>query len=110
MKPLLVFVVMAVLIGTGTGWSQTKASEKEWAAVIEAAKKEAKVVVFGSPDPVMRNEVIPKFTARYGIAIEFIAGRASQFVSRIETERALQKQDDRSIEAAPRYARGGRRL
>ena len=36
----------------------------------------------------MRNEVIPKFTARFGIAVEFIAGRSSQIVSRVETERA----------------------
>jgi ABC-type Fe3+ transport system substrate-binding protein len=36
----------------------------------------------------MRNEVIPKFTARFGIPIEFIAGRSSQIVSRVQTERA----------------------
>jgi len=68
--------------------AQTKASDKEWSAVVEAAKKEGKVVVAGSPDPVMRNEIIPKFTARFGVAIEFIAGRSSQIVSRVETERA----------------------
>jgi iron(III) transport system substrate-binding protein len=88
MKPVLVFFIVGLLVGCGTAWSQSKATDKEWAAVIDAAKKEGKVVVFGSPDPVMRNEVIPKFTARYGIPIEFIAGRASQFVSRVETERA----------------------
>ena len=36
----------------------------------------------------MRNDIIPKFTARFGIPIEFIAGRSSQIVSRVETERA----------------------
>jgi iron(III) transport system substrate-binding protein len=88
MKPLVVFLVISLLTGFGTGWSQTKGGEKDWAAAVEAGKKEGKVVVFGSPDPVMRNEIIPKFTSRYGIAIEFIAGRASQFVSRVATERA----------------------
>lgn len=77
-----------VLAGCIPAWAQTKAGDKEWAAVIEAAKKEGKVVVAGSPDPVMRNEVIPKFTARFGVAVEFIAGRSSQIVSRVETERA----------------------
>lgn len=77
-----------VLVGCIPAWAQTKAGDKEWAAVIEAAKKEGKVVVAGSPDPVMRNEVIPKFTARFGVAVEFIAGRSSQIVSRVETERA----------------------
>ena len=56
--------------------------------VVEAAKKEGKVVVAGSPDPVMRNDIIPKFTARFGIPIEFIAGRSSQIAARVETERA----------------------
>jgi hypothetical protein len=40
------------------------------------------------PRPVMRNAVIPKFTARFGIPVEFIAGRSSQIVSRLQTERA----------------------
>ena len=83
-----VIMLMSVLVGFSTGWAQTKASDKEWAAVMDAAKKEGKVVVAGSPDPVMRNDVIPKFTARFGIPVEFIAGRSSQIVSRVETERA----------------------
>jgi iron(III) transport system substrate-binding protein len=83
-----VIMLMSVLVGFSTAWAQTKASDKEWAAVMDAAKKEGKVVVAGSPDPVMRNDVIPKFTARFGIPVEFIAGRSSQIVSRVETERA----------------------
>ncbi len=85
MKPVLMLAF--VLVGSTTAWAQTKASEKEWAAVIEAAKKEGKIVVAGSPDPVMRNDVIPKFTARFGIPVEFVAGRSSQIVSRVQTER-----------------------
>ena len=88
MNRILVAVLVLVLGGYGAARAQTKASDKEWAAIVEAAKKEGKVVVAGSPDPVMRNDVIPKFTARFGIPIEFIAGRSSQIVSRVETERA----------------------
>jgi ABC-type Fe3+ transport system substrate-binding protein len=74
------------------GWlapaaAQPKA-EQEWKGILEAAKKEGKVVVMGSPDPVMRNEVVPKFTARYGIPVEFVAGRSSQIVARVRNERA----------------------
>jgi len=68
--------------------AQTKASDKEWAAIVDGAKKEGKVVVAGSPDPVMRNDVIPKFTARYGIPVEFMAGRSSEITGRVKTERA----------------------
>ncbi|MGH7817379.1 MAG: ABC transporter substrate-binding protein [Candidatus Binatia bacterium] len=81
-------VIVFVFGGFHIASAQTKGGDKEWAAIVEAAKKEGKLVVAGSPDPVMRNEVIPKFTARYGVAIEFIAGRSSQIVSRVETERA----------------------
>lgn len=69
-------------------FGQTKASEKEWNAIVEAARKEGKVVVAGSPDPVMRNEIIPKFKERYGIPVEFIAGRSSEITARVKTERA----------------------
>ena len=68
--------------------AQTKGSDKEWQEILNAAKQEGKVVVAGSPDPVMRNEIIPKFTARTGVAVEFIAGRSSQIVARVETERS----------------------
>ena len=84
----LIYFLSLFLFGvSASAWGQGKTSEQEWATVVEAAKKEGKVVVAGSPDPVMRNEVIPKFTARFGIPIEFIAGRSSQIVSRVETER-----------------------
>jgi len=83
------FGALALLfIGTSELRAQAKASDQEWAAVVEAAKKEGKVVVAGSPDPVMRKDVIPKFTARYGISVEFIAGRSSQITGRVKTERA----------------------
>ena len=69
-------------------FAQSKASDKEWSALVDAAKKEGKVVVAGSPDPVMRNEIIPKFKERYGIAVELLAGRSSEITARVKTERA----------------------
>src|ERR1051325_10317658 len=81
-------LIIAIFSWSAPGWAQTKASDKEWAAIVEAAKKEGKVVVAGSPDPVMRNDVIPKFTARYGIPVEFMAGRSSEITGRVKTERA----------------------
>lgn len=83
-----VVLCLFVVIWTAPLLAQTKGGEKEWQDIVAAAKKEGKVVVAGSPDPVMRNEVIPKFTARFGIPVEFVAGRSSQIVSRVETERA----------------------
>jgi iron(III) transport system substrate-binding protein len=88
MKRVLVLASVLLLAAAAASSAQTKISEKDWAAIVEAAKKEGKVVVVGSPDPVMRNEVIPKFTARFGIPVEFVTGRASQIAARVQTERA----------------------
>src|SRR5512147_1201998 len=83
-----VFVLAFEFVAATELRAQPKAAEKEWAGVVAVAKKEGKVVVAGSPDPVMRNDIIPKFTARFGIPVELVAGRSSQIVSRVETERA----------------------
>lgn len=77
-----------ILLWAAPSAAQGVASEKEWNAVVDAAKKEGKVVVAGSPDPVMRNEIIPKFKERYGVAVEFLAGRSSEISARVKTERA----------------------
>jgi iron(III) transport system substrate-binding protein len=63
------------------------AAESSWEQTLAAAKKEGSVIVVGSPDPVMRSDIIPKFTARYGIPVEFLAGRSSEIALRLRTER-----------------------
>ncbi len=68
--------------------SVAAAQDKGWEQTLTAAKKEGSVVVVGSPDPVMRSDIIPKFTARYGIPVEFLAGRSSETAERLRTERA----------------------
>jgi iron(III) transport system substrate-binding protein len=85
MRPFV--ILLMALLWSAPVLAQSRASEKEWNTIIEGAKKEGKVVVAGSPDPVMRNEIIPKFRERYGIPIEFIAGRSSEISARIKTER-----------------------
>jgi iron(III) transport system substrate-binding protein len=67
--------------------AQTGDWKKQWDETLAAAKKEGRVVVVGSPDPVMRNELIPRFTNRFGIQVEYIAGSSSQIISRMKTER-----------------------
>lgn len=79
---------LMLVFGAVPAWGQGKDWEKEWNETLAGAKREGKVVVVGSPDPVMRNEIIPKFTSRFGIPVEFIAGRSSQIVARIATERS----------------------
>src|SRR5258705_12567167 len=79
-------VVVALLILPPSVYAQPKGWEKEWTDALEGAKKEGKLVVATSPDPVMR-EIAAKFKARYGITVEHLAGSSSKLADRLGTER-----------------------
>ncbi|MGH7773169.1 MAG: ABC transporter substrate-binding protein [Candidatus Binatia bacterium] len=84
----MILIALWLVLLIAPSWAQERTWDKEWNQLLTAAKKEGKVVVVGSPDPVMRNEVVPKFSARFGIPVEFLAGRSSEMVVRIRTERS----------------------
>ncbi len=69
-------------------WAEPDDWQKTWDRTLAAARKEGKVVIVGSPDPVMRHEVIPAFQKRYGIKVAYIAGGSGELVSRIRVERS----------------------
>jgi len=52
MRPFV--ILLMALLWSAPILAQSRTSEKEWNTIIEGAKKEGKVVVAGSPDPVMR--------------------------------------------------------
>jgi iron(III) transport system substrate-binding protein len=80
--------LLIALLLAPAAWAQTGDWQKTWDETLAAARKEGKVVILGSPDPVMRNEVIPTFQKRYGITVEYIAvGSSGQASARIRTER-----------------------
>jgi iron(III) transport system substrate-binding protein len=79
---LLLFASTCFAQGQTANWQQ------DWEATIAAAKREGSVVVLGQPSPAMRNEILPKFTERYGIKVELIAGQSSTLVGKVRTERA----------------------
>ena len=66
--------------------------DAEWKKVIEAAKKEGKVVVYNGA---VGTPALPKagaaFEARYGIRFELLEARASELRERIRTEQAAGK-------------------
>ena len=45
MRRLFVFASAFVFAGATAAWGQAKSGDKEWAAIVEATKKEGKVVV-----------------------------------------------------------------
>jgi iron(III) transport system substrate-binding protein len=86
MKSSVALMLLLMLAPAARG--QSVDWQKTWDETLAAAKKEGKVVVVGSPHPEMRNEIIPKFTARYGIPVDFIAGKSGENVERVRIERS----------------------
>jgi iron(III) transport system substrate-binding protein len=64
-------------------------AEESWDAVVEAAKKEGKIVVYdmalGAPYFLA---VLKSFEAKYGIPVESLDLRASELAERIRTEQS----------------------
>jgi iron(III) transport system substrate-binding protein len=85
LRTILALVLSAAF--THAAWAQPADWQKQWNDTLAAAKKEGKVVVVGSPDPVMRNDLIPKFTKQFGIQVEYLTGSSSALAGRIQTER-----------------------
>ena len=61
--------------------------EKEWNRILAAAKKEGKLTIAANPDPDVRRMIPEKFTARYGIPVEYIGGSSGQIRTRLQAER-----------------------
>ncbi len=59
-----------------------------WAKVVEAAKKEGKVVVYTSAIDGAHKEVVKSFTTKYGVQVEVLEARASEVRERIRAEQA----------------------
>jgi iron(III) transport system substrate-binding protein len=69
-----------------------QAPDPEWRKVIDAAKKEGKVVVYnGAVGTPALPKALAAFEARYGIRTELLEARASELRERIRTEQAAGK-------------------
>jgi iron(III) transport system substrate-binding protein len=66
-------------------------SPAETARVLDAAKKEGKVVLYTSAIDGAHNEVVKGFTAKYGIEVEVLEARASEVRERIRAEQAANR-------------------
>jgi iron(III) transport system substrate-binding protein len=67
-------------------------ADAEWKKVVDAAKKEGKVVVYsGAVGQPTTPKILAAFEARYGIRAELLEARASELRERIRTEQAAGK-------------------
>lgn len=79
--------LLPLLIPIPPGLGQDKAWEQKWDQWVSAAKKEGKVVFAAAPDPLMRKHIPEKFTAKFGIKVEYLAGRSNEVAARLRLER-----------------------
>jgi len=80
-------VIFIVLFLAAPGWAQERSWEKRWQETLAAARKEGKVVIEGPADPQVRQELPEKFSARFGVSVDYIGGRGSETVARVQVER-----------------------
>jgi iron(III) transport system substrate-binding protein len=84
---LLVLIVASFFVLHASAAAQTRGWEKEWNQTLAAVKREGKVVLAAAPDPLLRQALPAGFTARFGIPVEYLAGRSSEMSARLRAER-----------------------
>jgi iron(III) transport system substrate-binding protein len=68
-------------------FAQEKGWEAQWNKIVAEARKEGKVVVMGSADPVVRKELPALFKSKFGVTLEYIGGRGGDNLARLRMER-----------------------
>ncbi|MGE5216545.1 MAG: extracellular solute-binding protein [Chloroflexota bacterium] len=81
--PMLALAISAALI---PHTAQAGEAASEWDKIIEAAKKEGKVVVGGPPTSVLRQKFKETFEQRFGIELELVSAPGPQNASRAMSE------------------------
>jgi iron(III) transport system substrate-binding protein len=88
MKKTILFIFLAALhLGGNLVIAQTgQPRTSEWDKIVEAAKKEGKVVASIPPSAELRKGMEIAFTRRYGIGVEFVPARGGAIIRRISDE------------------------
>ena len=77
-----------MLCFSAVSWAQDSSWKPAWDKLVADAKKEGKVVIIAPPDPQVREALPTAFKAKYGITVEYLAGRSTETAPRLRTERA----------------------
>lgn len=95
-RGVLVFAALILAGLVGAAPAQTGQGQPgEWDKILEAGKKEGKVVVSIPPSRKLRRGVEFAFTRRYGIGVEFVSARSRASIQKIisETKAGIQYVD-----------------
>jgi hypothetical protein len=61
-------------------------SQQQWDELVAAAKKEGRLVLFGSTEAEPRLRIPAAFRGRFGIVVEYLGGRGGEIATRIQSE------------------------
>jgi iron(III) transport system substrate-binding protein len=83
-ESLLIASSLVFWLSVGVVFAQSQPAE--WDRIVEAAKREGKVVASIPPSPELRKGMEIAFTRRYGIGVEFVPARGGAIVQRMVSE------------------------
>lgn len=61
--------------------------EEQWNKIVAEAKKESKIVILSGANPKTMQAIKEQFQGKYGIEVEHITGRPSEFIAKLLSER-----------------------
>lgn len=67
--------------------SETEAADGEWESIVEAAREEGRVVLYGAPVPAIMERLSAGFSEAYPeIELEYLRGASGELISKIDQE------------------------
>lgn len=72
--------------GTAAARESSPGWKDRWEKTLSTARKEGKVVVYGDMSAEVRETIGTKFREKYGLYIEFVAGRSGEVTQKYQTE------------------------
>jgi iron(III) transport system substrate-binding protein len=84
----LFFLLLLIALSPHVAGAQNADWKKSWDETLAAARKEGKLVLSGPPSQQLRQTLPAAFKARYGIEMEYQAGRSAEAATRMRAERA----------------------
>ncbi|MEK7210569.1 MAG: hypothetical protein AAB070_04040, partial [Candidatus Binatota bacterium] len=89
MRKSFLFIIIFLwggVVSSAVAQSARSAGQAEWERLVEAAKKEGRVVASIPPSPELRKGLEEAFTKRFGIVMESIPARGGAIIRRIVEE------------------------
>ncbi len=83
---VLLTLIVALDARHGAFAQAPQGKNTEWEKIVQAAKKEGKVVASIPPSPELRKGMEIAFTRRYGISVEFLPARGGAIIQRMVSE------------------------